>query len=212
MKSLVEKEMVTDMAGLYELGVEEIRSLEGFAEKSARQLHDAIQGAKKAGLDRFLYALGIRHVGEHVASVLARSFGSLENLREASTARLREIQEIGPQIADSVSGFFDDSTNRKVLERLFEQGVTVEDMGENSTGILEGLTFVFTGKLAYDTRSQARKKVEARGGRVASSISGQTDFLVKGKNPGSKLDEAEQQAGIRIVHEQAFRKILEKGP
>jgi DNA ligase (NAD+) len=211
-KALVEKKMVTDMAGLYELGVEEIRRLEGFAGKSARQLHDAIQGAKKAGLDRFLYALGIRHVGEHIATVLARSFGSLENLRKASADRLREIPEIGPQIADSVSGFFDDDTNRKVLERLFEQGVTVTEMTADRTGALEGLTFVFTGKLEHDTRSQAREKVEARGGRTASSISGQTDFLVKGKDPGSKLDEAKKEDGIRIVHEQAFREILEKGP
>jgi DNA ligase (NAD+) len=210
-RSLVEKDMVKDMAGLYELKVEEIRNLEGFAEKSARQLHASIQGAKKAGLDRFLYALGIRHVGEHIASVIARSFGSLENLRKASAARLMEIPEIGPQIADSVSGFFDDNTNRKVLQRLFEQGVTVEKMHANKTGALEGLTFVFSGKLENDTRSEAKKKVEVQGGRAASSISGQTDYLVVGKEPGKKLDEAENETSVRIINEVKFREILEKG-
>jgi DNA ligase (NAD+) len=126
-------------------------------------------------------------------------------------ARLMEIPEIGPQIADSVSGFFDDNTNRKVLQRLFEQGVTVEKMHANKTGALEGLTFVFSGKLENDTRSEAKKKVEVQGGRAASSISGQTDYLVVGKEPGKKLDEAENETSVRIINEVKFREILEKG-
>jgi DNA ligase (NAD+) len=122
-----------------------------------------------------------------------------------------EIPEIGPQIAESVSGFFDDNTNRKVLQRLFEQGVTVEKMHANKTGALEGLTFVFSGKLENHTGSEAKKKVEVQGARAASSISGQTDYLVVGKEPGRKLDEAENETSVRIINEVKFREILEKG-
>ncbi len=209
--ALVEKSMVKEIADLYELTVGDIRKLEGFAAKSAEQLHESIQSSKKAPLDRFLYSLGIRHVGIHMAGVIAAEFGSLEALQKTPADKLKKIPEIGPQIADSVSGFFGDKTNIKVLEHLFEKGVEVEDVSGKKDESLKGLTFVFTGELEGFTRSEAKKKVEDKGASATSSISGRTDYLVAGKDPGSKREEAEKEKSIRIIGENKFREILEKG-
>jgi len=210
-RALVEKNMVQNIGDLYELTIEDIKKLEGFAATSARQLHTAIQSSKKAGLDRFLYALGIRHVGIHMAQVLARNFGSLEKLQQASGSDLQKVPEVGPQVAGSISGFFGDKTNQKVLKHLINSGIDIEDAGQNKEGPLSGLTFVFTGTLKAYTRSQAEKEVEAQGARAASSISSKTDYLVAGKEPGKKLEEAKNHKSISIVHEEKFQKILEKG-
>jgi DNA ligase (NAD+) len=209
-RALVEKKMVKDIADLYELTKEDITHLEGFAGKSAQQLHASIQSSKKARLDRFLFALGIRHVGSHIAAVLAKNFGSLDALRRASARKLKNIPEIGPRIADSASGFFGEKTNQNVLQHLFDQGVVVADMPQKKDGSLTGITFVFTGELEKYTRSQARRKVEDQGARATSSISGQTDYLVVGANPGSKLAEAEKEKSIQIIHENRFQKMVEK--
>jgi DNA ligase (NAD+) len=210
-RALVEKNMVQDIGDLYELTIEDIKKLEGFAAKSARQLHTAIQSSKKAGLDRFLYALGIRHVGIHMAQVLARNFSCLEKLQQASGADLQKIPQVGPRIADSVSGFFRDKTNQKVLKHLFKKGIDIEDAGKKKQGPLKGLTFVFTGELETYTRSEAEQKVEAQGARATSSISSRTDYLVAGKDPGKKLKEAENKKSVSIIHEETFQKILEQG-
>jgi DNA ligase (NAD+) len=207
-RALVEKKMVKDIADLYELTVQDITHLEGFAGKSAQQLHASIQSSKKARLDRFLFALGIRHVGSHIAAVLAKNFGSLEALHRASARKLKNIHEIGPRIADSVSGFFGEKTNQQVLQHLFDQGVRVADMPRKKEGSLTGLTFVFTGQLEKYTRSQAHRKVQEQGARATSSISSQTDYLVVGANPGSKLAEAEKEKSIRIIHENRFREMV----
>ena len=209
--ALVEKNMVNDIGDLYELTIEDIKKLEGFADKSARQLYTAIQSSKKAGLDRFLYALGIRHVGIHMAQVLARNFGSLEELQQASAADLQKVPEVGPRVAESISGFFRGKTNQKVLKHLFDKGMDIEDAGKNKEGPLKGLTFVFTGELKAYTRSEAEQKVEEQGARATSSISSRTDYLVAGKDPGKKLKEAENKDAISIIHEEKFQKILEKG-
>lgn len=210
-RALVEKNMVQDIGDLYELTIEDIKKLEGFAAKSARQLHTAIQSSKKAGLDRFLYALGIRHVGRHMAQVLARNFSSLEKLQQASGSDLQKIPEVGPRVADSVSGFFRDKTNRKVLKHLFKKGIDIENAGKKKQGPLKGLTFVFTGELKTYTRSEAEQKVEAQGARATSSISSRTDYLVAGKDPGKKLKEAKNIKTIRIIDEETFQKMLEQG-
>jgi len=209
-RQLVEKDFVHDIADLYELTVDDILKLEGFAKKSAKQLHDAIQKTKKIRFDRFLYALGIRHVGGHVARVLAREFRSMENLREASLGDLEEIAEIGPEIALSVKHFFDQEENRKVLERLKGSGVKAQEMpSRNKARRFEGKTFVFTGGLAKYTRAEAKKAVEELGGRATSSVSGETDYVVVGENPGSKLDEARKNK-VKVLDETEFEKLIGK--
>jgi len=209
---LVDEQMVDDIADLYVLEVEDFARLERFAEKSATNLYEAIQDATHPRLDRFLFALGIRHVGQHVARLLAEDFGTLETLRDASVERLQAVDGIGPEIAHSVYEFFDDEDNRAVLEHLFEVGVDVRDvdLGDGGGRPLEDSTFVFTGALEAFTRSGAQDRVERLGARATSSVSGNTDYLVVGDNPGSKLDEARTQEGVEILNEEQFVELLEK--
>jgi len=207
-RQLVEREMVRDVADLYRLTVEDLLKLDGFADKSARNLHQAIQAAKRARLDRFLYALGIRHVGEHVARLLAEQFGNLERLSRASREELEAVPGIGPEIAQSVEKFFAEEENRKVLEKILEEGVHLEAMAARKGELpLMGKTFVFTGELEKYTRDEAKEIVESLGGRAAGSVSGSTDYVVAGKNPGSKLEEARKR-GIRVIDEAGFEKLV----
>lgn len=209
-KQMVSKGMVSSIADLYSLSVDDLLTLEGFAQKSAQNLYQAIQERKKAGLDKFLYALGIRHVGQHVARVLAQKYKSLDNLRQAEGDDLEETPEIGPEIARSVEHFFKQKENKKVLQDLSKEGVKVEEMSSKREELpLQGKTFVFTGELGSYTRSEAKDLVETLGGRATSSISGETDFLVEGKNPGSKLDEAKK-LKINIIHEKEFKKMVKR--
>lgn len=207
-RQLVERKLVQDIADLYALSVEDLKGLDGFAEKSAVKLHEAIAAAGKPRLERFLYALGIPHVGEHMARVLARSFGSLAALREADLEDLQEIDEIGPEIAASVTGFFDQRENRAVLDKLAELGVEVRESGTSSGKLpLDGKKFVFTGRLEGYTRREAEDAVQSLGGRATSSVSGETDYLVVGENPGSKLDEAKKKH-IKMLNEEEFAGLL----
>lgn len=208
-KALVNRNMVRDMADLYHLTPEDIMQLEGFAEKSAQKLHRAIQDSKRPQLDRFIYALGIRHVGRHIATVLARHFGTLEKLRDAGEEQLREVEEIGPEIASSIHRFFKQETNRKVLKRLLDAGIKLKKVpGVTGPAPLKGKTFVFTGEMENFTRQQAEDAVESLGGRASSSVSGNTDYLVVGESPGSKLDEAKKH-DVKIIDEKEFRKLVE---
>jgi DNA ligase (NAD+) len=207
-KDMVRKGLVQNMADLYALSVDDLLKLEGFAAKSAHQLHKAIQGSKNSRLDRFLYALGIRHVGQRLARVLAQKVLTLDALRKAKKTDLEEIPEIGPEIATSVEQFFRQKENKKVLNRLLESGVDVEDMpSPKKKTDLEGKTFVFTGTLDSYTRDEAEDHVELLGGRATSSLGGETDFVVAGKNPGSKLQEAKKQ-GTKIIDEKEFKKMI----
>ncbi|MFW6102043.1 MAG: NAD-dependent DNA ligase LigA [Chloroflexota bacterium] len=207
-KQLVDRGLVSDIADLYKLSADDILKLEGFAQKSATQLHDAIRATRKPRLDRFLYALGIRHVGEHMAQVLARNFRTLDALQQANRDQLQEIPEVGPEVAASVEEFFQEEENKKVLNRLFDAGMKVEAMPERKGKLpLDGKTFVFTGSLEKYTRSEAEKTVESLGGRPASSVSSNTDIVVAGKEPGSKLDEAKKE-GVKIIDEAEFEKLI----
>ncbi|MGD2245265.1 MAG: NAD-dependent DNA ligase LigA [Candidatus Aminicenantes bacterium] len=208
-RQMVVNGMVKEISDLYHLSERDLKKLEGFADKSARNLHRAIQGAKSARLDKFLYALGIRHAGQHVALVLAKEFRSLKKLRDASRADLEKIREIGPEIAESVVQFFKQEKNDKALKNLFKAGVWVEEMPELKRDLpLKGKTFVFTGRLEGVTRNEAKDMVENLGARTASSVSRETDYLVVGENPGSKLDEAKE-AKVRILEEKEFEKMVE---
>ena len=207
-KQLVDKGMVKNVADLYQLSVDDIRGLEGFAQKSATQLHDAIQANKNPRLDRFLYGLGIRHVGEHMALVLAGNFLSLDAIRRADRKELEIIPEVGPEVAASVEEFFGQEKTRKVLRRLLNAGIKVQDTpGKKGEMPLEGKAFVFTGSLDKYTRSEAEKTVESLGGRASSSVSGNTDYVVAGEGPGSKLDEAKKH-GVKIIKETDFEKLI----
>ena len=209
-RQLVERDLVQDLADLYRLSEEDLAGLTGFAQKSAAKLHRAIGNAREPALERFLYALGIRHVGRRVSRVLADAFGSLKAVAEADAAELEGVQEIGPEIADAVASFFASERNRGVLDRMREAGVRVKDAGRGGPAkILEGKTFVFTGRLEPYTRDEAKAAVEDRGGRATSSVSGETDYLVMGEAPGSKRDEAEE-LEIEILGEADFERLLGK--
>jgi DNA ligase (NAD+) len=207
-KDLAQKEMVKDIADLYRLTEDDLLNLEGFAQKSAAQLHQAIQATKNPRLDRFLYALGIRHVGQRMAQILAQRYERLERLKDADRSDLENIPEIGPEIALSVSRFFRQKENWQVLQRLHEAGVRVRKMPSEEGGLpLAGKTFVFTGRLENSTRSEAEDRVEQLGARAASSVSGSTDYLVKGHNPGQKLQDARRE-NVKIIDEDQFEQLV----
>lgn len=204
---LVDKGLVKDVSDIYFLTKEQLAGLERMADKSAENILAAIEASKKRSLDRLLYALGIRFVGEHIARVLVKAFGSLENLAKATEDDLMQINEIGPQVAQSVVDFFSREENWRIIERLKQAGVQVEPVKEQQSNILEGKTFVFTGALKSFTRDEAERIVEELGGRAASSVSRKTDYVVAGESPGSKLDRA-RALGVTVIDEEEFKKMI----
>jgi len=207
---LVNSRLVKDFADLYYLRVDTLSRMERLAEKSATNLVEGIRSSKTRGLSRLLIGLGIRFVGEHVAQVLASRFRSLDGLARASREELLEISGIGPQIGESVVNFFAQKENQRVIQRLKEVGVrmveeTVEPVGSAS---LEEKVFVLTGSLEGFTREEAKDAIMRRGGRVTSSVSRNTDYVVVGKDPGSKSEEAER-LGIRTLNERQFQALLQ---
>lgn len=205
---LIERGLVANVADLYGLTPEQLTRLEGFAARSARALHLSIHTNIHPTLDRFLYALGIRHVGQETARLLARSFGTLEALQAASREDLERTAGIGPEIALSIHRFFSEPGNRRVLTRLRDAGVVPRaDLGIAEAAQLADRVFVFTGTLQCFTRHEAEQRVVALGGHTASTVSSRTDYLVLGKTPGHKLEEA-QRRGVRIIDEKAFRRLL----
>ncbi|RLA94265.1 MAG: NAD-dependent DNA ligase LigA, partial [Deltaproteobacteria bacterium] len=206
---LVEKGLVKDLADIYYLRKEQLVGLERMAEKSAQNLLDAIEKSKDTTLARFLYALGIRHVGEHLAQVLAEHLGSLERFFMVDRDELLQIPEVGPEVAESVVRFFKDEGNRRVIEKMLRAGVRVEEPTEAAEAErpLEGKVFVFTGALEGMTREDAKRLVEQLGGRTASSVSRRVDYVVVGKDPGSKYDRA-RELGLTIIDEEEFKRLV----
>jgi len=204
----VDRKRVKDFADLYTLTVDEVADLERFAEKSAVNLVAAIQASKTRGLARLLNALGILMVGERVASLLANQFGSMERLLAASETELNEIRGIGDELAQSIRRFFDDETNREVIRRLAEADVEMTQPGVETERPqpLASRTFVVTGALSSLTREAARELIERLGGRVTSSVSKKTSYVVVGEAPGSKADDA-RRLGVEILDEAAFLKL-----
>ena len=198
-----EKGLVRDPADLYYLKLEDLLQLERMGEKLASNILAAIENSKNPTLARLIYGLGIRHAGEHVAQVLADHFGSLERIRDASEEEVSVVPEIGPVIAKSLANFFARPENRAVLEKLRRAGVkpTIEAVAARAA--LAGKTFVFTGTLQLFTREEAEEKVRLLGGRAASSVSKNTDFVVAGESAGSKLQKA-RDLGITVLTEQEF--------
>ena len=207
---LVLQNLVKDLADIYRLTKDQLLSLEGFGEKSATQLLVAIERSKATTLERFLFGLGIHHVGKHVAKVLANEFGSLSEVMVATVEVLLSVHEIGPETAQSVVAFFAESRNRIVLKRMMELGVCVGEQlvdDKAATKQWKGKIFVLTGGLEGFTRQEAKQRIEQLGGRVTSSISRKTNFVVVGAGPGSKLDVAKK-FGIQILNEEEFSKLL----
>jgi len=201
---LVESGLVKDAADLYYLDKETLAGLERMAEKSASNLIAALEASKSRPLSRLINALGIRHVGEHIAEVLAEHFPSLEELSEASLEQLSEIAEIGPKIAESIVAFFRQEQTKKLLEKLRRAGVwpRVEKV-EMKKGFFTDKTVVFTGELASMSRPEAESLVKAQGGRASGSVSKKTDFVVVGTSPGSKYAKA-LELGLPILSEEEF--------
>jgi DNA ligase (NAD+) len=203
---LVDEGLLKTVADIYSLRQEDLVKLERFAERSAANLIRSIEDGKKTSLSRLVYALGIRHVGVHVARVLAERFPSLEDIEKAGLEELIEIKEIGPIVAESIYTFLRQDRNAQVIEQVLARGVTYERAASSGPGRLAGKVFVFTGTMKSLKRSEARKMVEALGGRVASGVSSKVDYVVAGADPGSKLAEAGK-IGIEIINEEAFKKI-----
>ena len=210
-KQLLEKNLVRNIADIYQLTPIDLVGLEGFAEKSIDNLMAAVEASKRPRLERLLFALGIEHVGETVARLLADHYGGIEPLYEASVDELQGIKGIGPEVAASVHRFFSSARNRKVLERLFKAGVRpVAEKKAKGPQTLAGETMVFTGGLERMTRPEAQRKAEAHGAAIAGSVSKKVTLVVAGPGAGSKLAEAEK-LGLRIIDEAEFLKRIGEG-
>ena len=204
---LVERGLVENLADLYRLKKEDLLGLEGFADKSAENLVAAIEASKQTGLDRFLYALGISNVGQHVAKVLAQHFGSLDAVMTATEDELLAVHEVGEEVARSVTTYFRDDGNREVLSKLRELGVQPSWRSSGASASLAGMKIVFTGALSKIGRDEAKRLVEERGGRVTSSVSKKTDLVVVGDSPGSKLEQAKKH-GVKVLQEEEFLALV----
>ncbi|MEE8607737.1 MAG: helix-hairpin-helix domain-containing protein, partial [Nitrospiraceae bacterium] len=210
---LVDRGMVKNLADLYRLTKEQVLTLEGFAERSASLLLDSIERSKCVTLERFLMGLGIRQVGQHIARVLAVHFKTLDALMAANRESLERIHEIGPEIASSLELYLKEDRNRAVIDRLRVLGLRIEEvpqqdrLPEQSRRPLGGKIFVFTGELEQFSREEAKRRVEQLGGRAISSVSKQTDYVVVGKDPGSKLDQA-RRLGVRVLSEAEFAALI----
>jgi DNA ligase (NAD+) len=185
LNQLIEKDLVHEEADLYALSLDDLLKLEKIKEKSAGNLLAAIEKSKKTTLARFIYALGIRHVGEFIAAILANRFKGIERLMHATEAELLATEGIGPQIAESVITYFDDPRNRERLHRLMEQGVQLEAPPVPPSAPFADKTFVMTGTLSSLKRSEAKEIIAGHGGRVATSVGKGVDYLVVGASPGS---------------------------
>ncbi|MDD3088753.1 MAG: NAD-dependent DNA ligase LigA [Candidatus Omnitrophica bacterium] len=199
--------LIRSVADIFSLKADDILRLEGWKEKKTLNLLKAIEKAKKITFDRFIFALGIKNVGRHIAVLLALKFGSLEALKAASEAELKEVEEVGPEVARSVRSFFSEKRNCSEIERLLRTGLEVAESPRKSGGKLAGKRFVFTGTLVSLSRSEAEKLVEADGGISASSVSSDTDYVVAGEKAGSKLEEARKK-GVKVISEDEFRKMI----
>ena len=206
-QQLTEKGLVKSVADIYSLRMNDFMKLDRMGEKLASNVLASIEKSKDTKLARLIYALGIRHVGEHISHVLAEHFGSMDKLRTASLEKLQETNEVGPQVAQSIRSFFDQKINIEVIDRLFAGGVSVGGERPRPGTKLRGKSFVFTGTLERYEREEASRIVESLGGKTSSSVSRTTDYVVVGKEPGTKLQKAEE-LRIRIISEKEFEELI----
>lgn len=206
---LVDSQLVATLADIYQLDLGTLENLDRMAEKSAQNLLDALEKSKQTTLARFIYALGIRNVGEATAKDLARYYGNLNALQAADTGSLQQVPDVGPVVANSIAEFFAETHNREVIRKLTDAGVHWEENEGQpaSSGKLEGKTFVLTGTLPTLSREQAKERIEAAGGKVSGSVSKKTSYVVTGSEAGSKLAKA-QELGLAILDEAGLLSLL----
>jgi DNA ligase (NAD+) len=212
---LVDSGLIRTLPELYTLGIAKLTALDRMAEKSAANILAGLEKSKQTTLARFLYALGIRHVGETTAKDLARHFGGVDRLMDASLEQLLQVPDVGPVVAQSIRAFFDQPHNREVVEQLRAAGITwAEHEGsaaDTAPKPLAGKTFVLTGTLPTLGREDAKALIEDAGGKVAGSVSKKTHFVVAGAEAGSKLDKA-RELGVTVLDEAGLREILKEAP
>ena len=204
---LTERGLLKNVADIYKLTKADLLSLERMGDKSAQNILDEIENSKKLPLERVIYGLGIRMVGERTAQFLAEHFGSMEALENAGVEELQNVNEVGPRIAESIVEFFGIAANRKLVERLREAGLTLTGQKKQRGTKLVGKTFVLTGTLAHFTRDEAKKMIEDAGGKVTGSVSKKTDYVVAGADAGSKLDKAKE-LGVKVIEEKELTQLL----
>ncbi len=203
---LIEKGLVKNVADIYDLTKKDLLSLDRFGDKSAQNILDEIENSKKLPLERVIYGLGIRMVGERTAQFLAEHFGSMEALAGASVEELQDVNEVGPRIAESLAEFFSNPANKKLVERLGKAGLAFKGQKKERGTKLAGKTFVLTGTLAHFTRDEAKKMIEDAGGKVTGSVSKKTDYVVAGTDAGSKLDKAKE-LGVAVIDEKEMERL-----
>jgi DNA ligase (NAD+) len=214
---LVDRGLVKDVADIYRLSKHDLLLLERMGDKSAQNVLAEIERSKRLPLERVLFGLGIRFVGERTAEFLAQHFGSMDELikaatktnAEASLSELQQVEEIGPRIAASIREFFEEPKNLELIERLRKAGLQFSGKKKERGTTLAGKTFVLTGTLANYTRDEAKRMIEDAGGKVVGSVSKKTDYVVAGADPGSKLDKA-RELGVEVVSEPQLEALLKR--
>ncbi len=204
---LLERRLLTSVAGIYSLTEEQLLELERVGKKSAQSLLAEIENSKKLPLNRVLFALGIRFVGERTAQLLAEAFGSMNALMEASIEELQAVDEVGPRVAEAIHEFFAEEKNRQLVEKLRQAGLTFTAEKKRKSSQLEGMTFVLTGTMADLTREEAKARIEAAGGRVSGSVSKKTSYVVAGEEAGSKLDKA-RELKVPVIEQAQLLELL----
>ena len=204
---LLERRLLTSVAGIYSLTEEQLLELERIGKKSAQSLLAEIKSSKKLPLNRVLFALGIRFVGERTAQLLAEAFGSMDALVDASIEELQAVDEVGPRVAEAIHEFFAEEKNRQLVEKLRQAGLTFTAEKKRKSSQLEGMTFVLTGTMADLTREEAKARIEAAGGRVSGSVSKKTSYVVAGEEAGSKLDKA-RELKVPVIEQAQLLELL----
>jgi DNA ligase (NAD+) len=211
-EQMVDQDMIDTVADLYQLSLEAVAGLERMAEKSARNLLDALEQSKTTTLARFIYALGIREVGEATAEALADYYGDLDALMTADEENLQLVEDVGPVVAENIRHFFDQPKNREVVKQLLAAGVNwpaVETRGAEAGQTLSGRTYVITGTLDGYSRDEAARELKNRGAKVSGSVSAKTTAVIAGDKPGSKVAKAEA-LGVEILGQADFERLLEE--
>jgi DNA ligase (NAD+) len=204
---LTDRGMVKNVADIYKLTKDDLLSLERMGDKSAQNVLDEIEASKKLPLERVIFGLGVRFVGERTAQFLAEHFGSMDAIMNAGQEELEEVNEVGPRIAESIREFFEEPKNRELVKRLREAGLTFVGKRRERGTKLAGKTFVLTGTLTKYTRDEVKKMIEDAGGRVSGSVSKKTDYVVAGSDAGSKLDKAKE-LGVSVIEEKEMEKLV----